>query len=52
MNYMEAIVLIIRERALLINNNKYDCNVSYESEDEIGKSVRSKSVNSKISVSL
>jgi hypothetical protein len=53
MNYIEAIVLIIRERALLINStNKYDSNMSYDLEEEIGKSVRSKSVNSKLSVSL
>ena len=48
MNYMEAIVLIIRERALLINSmNKYESsNMSYDLEEEIGKSFRSKSVNS------
>lgn len=54
-SFMEAIVLMIRERALLIDNQKTGgewSNQSYEMDEESGRSLRSKSVNGRMSVSL
>jgi hypothetical protein len=51
--FMEAIVLMIRERALLMDHNRADSsNLSYDFDEESGRSLRSKSVNGRMSVSL